>query len=463
MDKEFKQSSQKSSRLFSDDDDPQRKGLDETETDDRSCWKMLIVDDKLEAHQVAKLALRKLNFENKSLKFYSAFSADEARELLGDNPDTALILLDVVMENDQAGLELAQYIRQVLKNRWVRIVIRTGYPGKAPEELVFLDYDINDYVTKTEMTREKMVTAVIGALRSFRDIEVIEKQKKELEVVNRQLKQEMERRKQLEAERIEQEKLRLEKEFLAKQTKELSKLNSDKDKFFSIVAHDLKGPFLPVLGNAELLIENAENIETDELRERCKVIYDAGTRVIDLLDNLLQWSRMQTERINFEPTCFDLKAIIDNNIWLFSQSAANKEIALENQIKKTVSVFADVNMLNIVIRNLTSNAIKFTSVGGRVTISRNDDLAHSEQDSDYVELLVRDTGVGIPPKDQYKLFKIDQYYTTTGTDEEKGTGLGLIIVKEMVERNGGKIWFESEPGKGTTFYFTVPRNEKEPA
>lgn len=146
--------------------------------EDCNCWKILIVDDKLEAHQVAKLALKRLKFERKILQFYSAFSAQEAKEILQDQPDIALILLDVVMESDQAGLELAQYIRDKLVNRLVRIIIRTGQPGKAPEELIFMDYDINDYTTKTELTRTKITSAVIGALRSYRDLTTIENQKK---------------------------------------------------------------------------------------------------------------------------------------------------------------------------------------------------------------------------------------------------------------------------------------------
>ncbi|MCB0163763.1 MAG: response regulator [Anaerolineae bacterium] len=421
-----------------------------------NCWKVLIVDDKIEAHQVAKLALKRVKFEHKTLKFYSAFSAQEAKEVLQEQSDIALILLDVVMESDHAGLELAQYIRDILANKMIRIIIRTGQPGKAPEELVFMDYDINDYTTKTESTREKITTAVIGALRSYRDLTTIEEQKKELQKINLQLQQEIERRQKLEAERLEQEKLRMEKEFLAKQAEELTKLNADKDKFFSIVAHDLKGPFLPVLGNAELLIEVADHVTADEVRERCKTIYDAGSRVIDLLDNLLQWSRMQMERINFEPIRVDLNEIIENNIWLFVQSAANKEIRLKSEIDEPVPIFADINMLNIVLRNLTSNAIKFTPPQGQVTISVGNNFDQPDQAAGFVEIAVKDNGIGISRDNQDKLFRIDEHYTTPGTNEEKGTGLGLIITKEMVERNGGRIWVESELDQGTTFRFTVP-------
>lgn len=421
-----------------------------------NCWKILIVDDRLEAHQVAKLALKRLKFESKTLEFYSAFSAQEAKGLLEHHTDIALILLDVVMESDHAGLELAQYIRDILANKMIRIIIRTGQPGKAPEELVFMDYDINDYTTKTELTREKIMTAVIGALRSYRDLTTIEHQKEELQKINQKLQQEIELRQKLEAERLEQEKLRMEKEFLAKQTEDLLKLNADKDKFFSIVAHDLKGPFLPVLGNAELLIEIADQVSVDEIRERCKTIYDAGSRVIDLLDNLLQWSRMQMERINFEPMQANLNEIVENNIWLFVQSAANKDIRLESEIDKAIAVFVDVNMLNIVLRNLTSNAIKFTPPLGQITISVRNHEDQPNHASDFVEIAVKDTGIGISQENQAKLFRIDEHYTTPGTNEEKGTGLGLIITKEMVERNGGLIWVESEPDQGTTFWFTVP-------
>ncbi|MCB9077941.1 MAG: response regulator [Anaerolineaceae bacterium] len=445
-----------SDQLFTNQKHPKDSSTQNHPEENGNCWKILIVDDKSEAHQVAKLALKRLKFENKALEFYSAFSAQEAREMLRDHTDIALILLDVVMESDHAGLELAQYIRDILTNKMIRIIIRTGQPGKAPEELVFMDYDINDYTTKTELTREKITTAVIGALRSYRDLTTIEHQKKELQKINRKLQQEIELRQKLEAERLEQEKLRMEKEFLAKQTEDLLKLNADKDKFFSIVAHDLKGPFLPVLGNAELLIEIADQVSVDEIRERCKTIYDAGSRVIDLLDNLLQWSRMQMERINFEPVRANLNEVVENNIWLFVQSAANKDICLKSEINKIIPVFVDINMLNIVLRNLTSNAIKFTPPLGQVTIFVRDLQDQPDQASGFVEIAVRDTGIGMSQENQAKLFRIDEHYTTPGTNKEKGTGLGLIITKEMAERNGGRIWVESEPDQGTTFWFTVP-------
>ena len=160
--------------------------------------------------------------------------------------------------------------------------------------------------------------------------------------------------------------------------------------------------------------------------------------------------------MKFEPRHFDLKEIIENNIWLFSQSAANKEITLQNKVNSSIPVFADINMVSIVIRNLTSNAIKFTPIQGQVTIFVNDYKDKAHENSDAISVSVRDTGIGIAPQNQAKLFKIDEYHTTPGTDDEKGTGLGLIIVKEMVERNGGQIWVESEPNKGTTFHFTVP-------
>lgn len=275
------------------------------------------------------------------------------------------------------------------------------------------------------------------------------------------MRQEIELRQKLEAERLEQEKLRLEKEFLAKQTEELTKLNTEKDRFFSIVAHDLKGPFLPVLGNAELLIEIADYVSADEVRQRCQTIYDAGSRVIDLLDNLLQWSRMQMERINFDPVHVNLNDIIENNLWLFDQSAANKEIHLKSEIDEGVHVFADVNMLNIVLRNLTSNAIKFTPPQGQILISVRNNNAQPNQGIGFVEIAVKDTGVGISRENQPKLFRIDEHYTTLGTNEEKGTGLGLIITKEMVERNRGRIWVESEPDQGATFRFTVPTEPTE--
>lgn len=415
-------------------------------------WKILIVDDEITVHEVTKLALEQFTFENKSLTFISAFSGNEAKKILVEQSDVAVILLDVVMEENDAGLQVAQYVRETLDNKLVRIVLRTGQPGEAPEESVLVNYDINDYVLKIEITKRRMVATMIATLRAYRDLITIERNRRKLAEINNQLRQEIEARKKLELIRLEKERLRLENEFLEKQARELAKLNADKDKFFSIVAHDLKGPFSPLLGYTELLSDPTFELSPDEIHNMGQDIHNAAQNVYRLLENLLDWSALQRGRIRYQPEYVELAFLIEQNFELLHNSAQRKNIKLHHQLANQVTAYVDPRMINVVIRNLISNAIKFTPLEGEIMVT-------AQKNGAFVELAIRDTGVGISQANRDKLFKFDEHYTTLGTDEEKGTGLGLIICQEMVEKNGGQIWVDSELGQGTTFTFTMPRFE----
>lgn len=259
------------------------------------------------------------------------------------------------------------------------------------------------------------------------------------------------------AARSEQERLQLENEFLEKQSQELAKLNANKDKFFSIVAHDLKGPFQPLLGLSELMPMMADTLKPEDIREMGESINRSAKGIYTLLENLLEWSRMQMGRMEFQPRVFDLKELVNEIIALLWESAATKQITLKTTIEESLWIYADRNMIDAVIRNLSTNALKFTPRDGSITISGQRQPGDSDTEpSEFVQVSVQDTGVGIAKKNLDKLFKIDVTYTTSGTEQEKGTGLGLILSQEMVIRNGGRIWVESEFGEGTAVKFTVP-------
>ncbi|MDM8532849.1 ATP-binding protein [Anaerolineales bacterium HSG25] len=463
---------------------------DETESaksakDDRlpDTWKIMIVDDDHEVHAITQLALKRFTYEGKGLTMIQAYSGAEAKELITQHPDTALMLLDVVMEKNDAGLQVAKFIRTDLNNELVRIILRTGQPGEAPEESVIVDYDINDYRTKLELTRHKLFTVMVATLRSYRDLLTIDTNRKELENlykdlakrnlqledINIRLQKEIAERKRLEAIRMEQERLRIQNQFLEREAQELAKLNADKDKFFSIVAHDLKGPFQPLLGMSELLPIMADDITPNDIREMGDSIYRSAKNIYDLLENLLQWSRMQMGRMTYQPQKVELQEIALQSVKLLTANASEKGIILDNNIDEGMVVNADGHMLDTVIRNLVSNALKFTPKGGSITLSATvrakeeliNRLPSSDKDvtidHDFIEVSISDTGIGISQEDITKLFRIEKHHTTLGTSNEKGTGLGLIICQEMVEHNGGCIWVESELGKGTTFKFTVPQ------
>ncbi len=234
-------------------------------------------------------------------------------------------------------------------------------------------------------------------------------------------------------------------------TQRLQKANEDKDKFFSIIAHDLRSPFQPVLMVADLLYKIPDSFRAEDVRQMGGAIYSSAKNVFDLLENLLQWSRMQLGGIEHQSSRLDLGQIVWRNVSLLKTMAADKGIILQNEVVEGIFVQADENMLDTVIRNLTANALKFTPRGGSVTIK-----AITSKSPTFVEVSVADTGVGISPENLQKLFKIGLYHSTTGTNHEQGTGLGLIICKEMVEKNGGQILVGSEFGKGTVAKFTVP-------
>jgi PAS domain S-box-containing protein len=232
---------------------------------------------------------------------------------------------------------------------------------------------------------------------------------------------------------------------------ELHKLNSEKDKFLSIIAHDLKSPFNAIVGFSELLIDKANNNDLEEVKVFADTILKSSQRVMDLLTNLMIWSLSQTGRMNFNPEYFDLVSLIDENIQLFYDIADQKKITISREIEGNISVFADGDMISTIMRNLISNAIKFTTPGGKIILS-------VVKNQNEIKVSVKDTGVGISKAFVEKLFRIDENFTTRGTQNEQGTGLGLILCKEFIEKHGGIIGVESEPGKGSTFFFTVPNN-----
>lgn len=230
---------------------------------------------------------------------------------------------------------------------------------------------------------------------------------------------------------------------------ELQNLNATKDKFFSIIAHDLKSPFNSIVGFSDLLVELVQENNFDGIREYTKILHDSANQAMDLLMNLLEWSRSQTGRMTFKPVASDLSLLINKATELFGDSAGQKSITIRTELPMDSKVLADQTMMGTVLRNLISNAIKFTRPGGQILVS-------AKQCEGEWLVSVSDTGIGMKEDDIRKLFRLEENHTTLGTNNEKGTGLGLILCKEFVEKHGGKIWVESKEGNGSTFSFTIP-------
>ncbi len=231
---------------------------------------------------------------------------------------------------------------------------------------------------------------------------------------------------------------------------ELQELNNNKDKFFSIIAHDLKGPFQGLLGYSKLLSEQLEGLSKEEIKEFSCELHESASQLFKLLQNLLEWSRIQRGVMEFNPQLLTLSELVESTIEILKPSANQKNIKIDSEVAKDIFVYADFNMVNTVLRNLVSNAIKFTNKKGKILISA------CKSDEHYVSIAVDDNGVGMSLDEMAKVFRIDVHHSKTGTDSETGTGLGLVLCKDLVEKNNGTLTLESEENIGSTFTFTLP-------
>jgi signal transduction histidine kinase len=236
---------------------------------------------------------------------------------------------------------------------------------------------------------------------------------------------------------------------LKESERNLKELNSTKDKFFSIIGHDLRNPLNALLGFSELISGNSREYSSEEIHKYSRIINEAAKNIHMLIENLLEWSRSQSGNIDFNPKKEEIYPVVKEIVKVFSLQAEKKNIKISISVPKKIFAFFDRNLLSTILRNLISNAIKFTSGNGKINISCKSGSAESI-------IQVKDTGIGMTEDQISQLFDLKETITMQGTSDEKGTGLGLILCKEFVDMHNGRIWVESKPGKGSTFYFTLP-------
>jgi len=370
---------------------------------------VLIVDDINENLQVLGNIL-----DEQDIEFSYATSGKEALEAVSFSmPD--LILLDVNMP-EMTGFEVCEILKKDPKTKDIPVIFLTA---KTEAEDIIEGFTVGgiDYITKP-----------------FNSKELISRVKSHLELSNsRQI-------------------ISAQNEELNKLTIELRETIASKDKFFSIIAHDLKAPFNTLIGFSDLLLKTFDEREPEDIKKLIKHINNSSIHGFNLLNNLLEWSRSQIGKIKYEPVLFNFEQLVGEVIDLHFETAGKKSINLDSSSISIGDVMADRKMINTVLRNLVSNAIKFTEPGGEVRI-KGKDLGNE------FEISVSDSGVGIPEENLPKLFSISENYSTNGTDNESGTGLGLLLCKEFVEKSGGKIRVSSEPGLGSEFFFTIPKEQ----
>ncbi len=325
-------------------------------------------------------------------------------------------------------------------------IIKTGKSIVNKIELETWPDGRRTWVTTSKVPLKDNDGNIIGTFGITRDITDL----KEAENKIKQYIRELEFNKSLVEEKAD-ELEKLNKKLSSSETK-LKQLNANKDKFFSIISHDLRSPFSSLLGFADFIKSEIDELDKEEIKQYLNTLSKSAQGIYKLLDNLLHWSSLQTGRLEYNPEKLDLKELILNIVSLYKSKALEKEISLIKNINGETYVYADNNMIDTVIRNLINNSIKFTEKGGEIvlkTISKDDKIVVS----------ISDNGVGISSDDLNKLFKIEEHFSNFGTSNESGTGLGLILCKEFIEKNGGKIWVQSKEGEGTTFSFCLPKYE----
>jgi len=252
---------------------------------------------------------------------------------------------------------------------------------------------------------------------------------------------------------IQEQKGLLEENFLNLKNNEnkLSQLNATKDKFFSIIAHDLKNPFNVLIGLSDIVISDPDVRHSEDFEQIIDGIFQTAKSGYNLLENLLEWARSQTGDLEYNPRELIVDEIIALNTTLFKETANAKKLEVCVLNKTEQKVFADYNMVNFIVRNLMNNAIKFSFLNNKIEINQ-------QEKNEFYIFTIQDYGTGMKRETLEKLFKIESTHSLAGTDNEMGTGLGLIICKEFIKKNGGEIWVESEEGKGSCFHFSLPIN-----
>ncbi|MGN6398378.1 MAG: ATP-binding protein [Mucilaginibacter sp.] len=396
--------------------------------------KILLVDDNEN-----NLLSIEASLDGEKYDFYRATSGKEALRILLKEEDFTLILLDVMMPI-MDGYETAELIYQRDKLKHIPIIFITAHDYE--EAAVFKGYRAGavDFIRKPfnpEILRSKI--AVFAEL--YRKNQQLRQQEERLQQMNSELVQLNQELEQRVLERTMQ---------LENLNHELQALNLSKDKFLSVISHDLRNPLTSLLASSDTLTRDAERLQPNQIRLFSGIISKTSQKILAQLNELVEWAKNQREKTSFRPEKIHLRQNVNESLELLKANAAQKDLVLENDTADGIYINADGLMLRSILQNLVTNAIKFTpSGGGIVTVS-------ARPVDEMIEICVKDTGIGMSEDIKKTIFGPVNTASLMGTNQEKGTGLGLMLVKDFVFQHGGKIQVDSEPGKGTCFSFTMP-------
>jgi signal transduction histidine kinase len=399
-------------------------------------WKVMLVDDEPAVHQATKIALKFFSFENRPLSFVDAYSAAEARQLIKSHPDTALMLLDVIMETQDAGLQVAKYIREELENSTVRIVLRTGQPGQVPEESVVINYDINDYKTKLELTQQKLFTTLVSGLRAYRDLTAL----KESEAALQSFSQNLETLVQLRTQALESE------------VQEREKAEEALKIYIHALTHDLRNPVTGMTNVLQSLIQHRlAGVEPPSAKIPLSVLerMNAGCdRQLKMINTLIETHGIEIWGVPLTHEPFALPELIQAVIDDWQIGFEKKRVTVIQQIEADLPwVNGDRAQLWRVFENLFGNALKYNPPGITITVS-------AQPADNFLRCTLHDTGIGIATDQQETIFEL--YSRGSAASPTQGLGLGLYICRRIVEAHGGKIGIISQLNQGSQFWFDLP-------
>jgi signal transduction histidine kinase len=373
--------------------------------DKNSSFKILVVDDDPDLLRITARLLTE-----KQYIVSTAINGLECNEAIRrDKPE--LLLLDVMLPG-QSGVEICKSIKNDPALSSIFVLLLSGMKTESENISEGLESGADGYIIKPLKNRE-LLARVEAAIRIIQS-------EKEISLKN----------------------------------DELRKINIEKDKFFSIIAHDLRNPLSNFLGLTEIMAEQMSVLTLKEMQNISVKMRNSAANLSRLLENLLDWSRMQQGLIPFNPSFIQLLSLVDESISMAMEPARDKGIEITFDIPDDLEVFADTNMLKTVIRNLVSNAVKFTSKGGRIHRTA------KSLDNSGVEISIQDSGIGMNREMMDHLFLFDFHTNRKGTEGEPSTGLGLMLCKDFLEKHGGRIWIESEEEIGSTFFITFPSNSE---
>lgn len=422
-------------KLFSDEREELQAASQSHQKNGIKYWNVLVVDDEEDIHSVTRMSLKGFVHLDREINFLHAYSGAEAKQLLMENQDIALILLDVVMENNHAGLDVVKFVRNELKNHMSQIILRTGYPGQAPEREVIVSHEINDYKTKTELTAFKLFTVTLAGIRAYNSLKQLDDLRRKLE------------------DKVQERTLELEKKNMR-----IMEMDQMKTRFFSNISHELRTPLTLINGPLEDMLMSGIEDETE--RDKVEMMYRNGLRILGLINQLMDLSKIDAGSLKLDLVEYNVIKVLKMIARSFIPLSERKNIQYRMEIpSQELQCYFDYDKLEKIFTNLLSNAFKFTGEGGQVVCRVKILDKMDGQPAPGIEISVEDSGAGIPQDQVEKIF--DRFYQVEGSWKHSsgGTGIGLSLTKELVDLMHGTIQVNSSQS-GSTFRLEIPTGKK---